>query len=337
MAGDRTPLADALLAAPVGVCLLAALEEAERSVASMSFGELARAGVWAAYMTSGPWMSGAPAEIALAYAGAPRRRPLAEAIVERFAIELEAPVDLERQELWFMGPWEDDHAPWPAFGDLDVAYDAGEFPTAGLFTANGPPAEAHDDLAGAWELDSDPLTRWRLPVVGSPRVLELARPQDWVGLVERHPKGASEHGSWSLPGQSHRRGYVDAWALEESSGGRAGRAEVTAHLVPDWASVAGEWDAVHLSWAGFLTSEAYVSDVADGSVAMLRFWLGPRVLWLRDCFGEPEPMAGPVMPEDERNPARAVDVRTDLERQARDRRWLAGLLGREPEQLGGYR
>ena len=61
---------------------------------------------------------------------------------------------------------------------------------------------------------------------------------------------------------------------------------------------------------------------------MLRFWLGERVLWLRDCFGEPEPMAGPAMPEDDRNPVRSVDVRTDLERQARDRRWLTGLLGR---------
>ena len=312
----------------VGVCLLADLEEAGRSVASMSFGDLATAGVWAGYMSSGPWMSDAPEAVARAYGEAPQRRPLAEAIAERFGAELEAPVDLERQELWFMGPWEGERPPWPAFVDLDGAYDAGEFPLAGLFTANGPPAEAHNDLAGAWELDFDPLTRWHLPVVGSPRVLELHRPQDWVDLVERHPKGAGEHGSWSLPGQSHRRGYVDARALEEASRGRAGRAEVGVHLVPDWASVAEEWDAVHLSWAGLLTSEAYVSDLPDGGVAMLRFWLGERVLWLRDCFGEPEPMAGPVMPEDDLNPVRSVDVRIDLERQARDRRWIAGMLGR---------
>ncbi len=328
MAGDRTPLADALLAAPVGVCLLAALEEAGRDVMSMRFGDLAAAGVRSAYMTSGPWMSEAPAEIASAYGEAPRRLPLAEAIADRFAAELEAPVDLERQELWFTGPWKDDRPPGPVFGDLDVAYDAGEFPLAGLFTANGPPAEAHNDLAGAWELDFDPLTRWRLPVVGSPRVLELNRPQDWVDLVERHPKGAGEHGSWSLPGQSHRRGYVDARALEEASAGRACRVEVAAHLVPGWASVAEEWDAIHLTWAGFLTSEALVSDPAGGGVAMLRFWLGERVLWLRDCFGEPAPMAGPVMPEEDSDPVRSVDVRVDLERQARDRRWIAGMLGR---------
>jgi hypothetical protein len=328
MAGVRTPLADALLAAPVGVCLIADLEEAGRSVGSMSFGDLATAGVWAGYMSSGPWMPDAPETVARAYLGAPDRTAVADAIADRFGAELEAPADLERQELWFTGPWEDDRPPGPVFGDLDAAYDAGEFPLAGLFTANGPPAEAHNDLAGAWELDFDPLTRWRLPVVGSPRVLDLHRPQDWVGLVERHPKGAGEHGSWSLPGQSHRRGYVDARALEEASGGRACRAEVAAHLVPDWASVAGEWDAIHLSWAGFLTSEALVSDVARGGVAMLRFWLGERVLWLRDCFGEPQPMTGPVMPEQDSNPVRSVDVRADPGRQARDRRWIAGMLGR---------
>jgi hypothetical protein len=321
-------LADALLAAPVGVCLLANLEEAGRPVGSMSFGDLAAAGVWAGYMTSGPWMPDAPEAVARSYRGAPGRAALAEAIAERFGVEMEAPADLERQELWCMGPRGDERPPGPVFGDLDAAYDAGELPLAGLFTANGPPAEAHNDLAGAWELDFDPLTRWCLPVVGSPRVLELNRPQDWVRLVERHPKDAGQHGSWSLPGQSHRRGDVDARVLEAASGGRACRAEVAGHLVPDWASVAGEWDAIHLSWAGFLTSEAHVSDVAAGRVAMLRYWLGERVLWLRDCFGEPQPMAGPVMPDDDSNPVRSVDVRADPAREARDRRWLAGMLGR---------
>jgi hypothetical protein len=97
--------------------------------------------------------------------------------------------------------------------------------------------------------------------------------------------------------------------------------------VPDWRSVAEEWDAVHLSWAGFLTGEARVADLSEGGVAMIRFWLGERVLWLRDCFGEPEPMARLALAEHPPNGVRSVDAGSDPWRE-RDRTWLTTMLGR---------
>ena len=51
---------------------------------------------------------------------------------------------------------------------------------------------------------------------------------------------------------------------------------------------------MHLSWAGFLTTEGTVIDLGDGDVTMLRFWGAERTMWLRDVFGDPEPNPEPV-------------------------------------------
>ena len=57
-------------------------------------------------------------------------------------------------------------------------------------------------------------------------------------------------------------------------------------------------DGIHLTWAGFLTTEGFV-DVDDaGTVSLLRYWLSERTLWLHDVFGEPtsplpRPLRGP--------------------------------------------
>jgi len=59
--------------------------------------------------------------------------------------------------------------------------------------------------------------------------------------------------------------------------------------------VAADFDGVHLSWAGFLTSEGFISDLSNGGVTMLRYWGSERTLWLHDVFEEPVPLAAPVL------------------------------------------
>ena len=79
--------------------------------------------------------------------------------------------------------------------------------------------------------------------------------------------------------------------------------------MPDWAAVAAEFDGVHLSWAGFLSAEGYVSDLDGDDVTMLRYWFSERTLWLRDVFGEPIPLEAPN--SDSAGVEVGVDVRHD--------------------------
>lgn len=61
--------------------------------------------------------------------------------------------------------------------------------------------------------------------------------------------------------------------------GRAG-----AWCIPDWAAVAQDWDAVHVSVAGYLTTATRALDLADGTTAtMLAGWNPDQTWWLTDA------------------------------------------------------
>lgn len=301
-------LVDSVLASPLGVSWLNVLEAraagdrtssvtmlpagrdsvdaAMDLVETMTFGELIDAALFAGIFESGPWIVDAPAKVADAYRQAERRAPIASAIAERFGDELEAPLDRSGQLWWTDGsPWLESCA--PLFGRLDDVYGAGEFTTAGLWTAADPPAEALVEMVGAWEYETGPVTRWWLPVRPEARVFEINRPADWARLVTAHPRRARPHPGWELPGvNQHRHEIAPLFAV---AGQRAARTSVGEHLVPDWQSVADEYDGVHLSWAGFVTAEGCIVDLGGGDVAMLRYWFSERTLWLADVFGEPRP------------------------------------------------
>jgi hypothetical protein len=344
VAGD---FVDALLAAPAGVAVLARLEAAQhadsrwwespveadpaaveracRAVAHMTLGSLLSHAIEAAGTLAGPWMSDAPRDLARAYLVANERRPLAETISARFGPQLHAGAGAATQELWL------DHAAPPRptlvrFQDLQEGYSSGEFPWRGLWTVSALPAEAHDGMVGWWEMWGSPITRWRLPVEPSARILEIHRPQDWVTLVERFPRRAIErHSGWELPGPNQR--VADLAVLLAVAGQHACRTHVGDHLVPDWPAVAEHHDAVHLSWAGFLTSEGFVANLPDGGVAMLRYWASERTLWLRDVFGEPEPLPAPHLS------GRVCDLRgaavtNDAGLRGEDHHHIEVLLGR---------
>jgi hypothetical protein len=162
----------------------------------------------------------------------------------------------------------------PLFRRYSHVYENGEFTWAGLWTVTDPPVETHDELVGAWEL-WQPIGRWHLPVNDDVRVFEVHRPDDWVAVVSAFPA-----------------------AVDETS----------EHVLPDWAAVALSFDAIHLSWAGFITTEGTATAMGAGLFTMLRYWGSERTHWLRDCFGEPTALDG--------------------DRRTSDRAMLRDLLGR---------
>ena len=115
---------EAMAASPLGVTLLAVLESRTRrpegyalsletspaSVAAavempemMSFGAFADLGVLTGSIYVGPWISDAPSTVAAAYHHAAARLAIAEAVAERFANELHAPLGRAAQQWWTDG------------------------------------------------------------------------------------------------------------------------------------------------------------------------------------------------------------------------------------------
>ncbi|MGC1195005.1 MAG: hypothetical protein WA976_09510 [Candidatus Dormiibacterota bacterium] len=308
------PVPDDLLAAPVGVALLdrlelaqrgltrsqvladsdpAAVERAAEKVEVMPIGKLLHLALGAAASLAGPWNGDAPDSLALAYQFAEPRRPLAAAVWRRFGDALLGPVRPDSQEYWRC----DLHPQLPidpALSDFSRVYGNGEFPWAGIWTVSAPPSEIHHDLLNAWEMFCAPVSRCRMPVGSGIKVWNIDHPADWVRLVETFPKVAAKpHAGWELPGPNQRG--IEVERLASVPGQHALRTAVGRHVLPDWAAVAREYDGVHLSWAGFLTAEGFVSDLPERGATMLRYWGSERTLWLRDVLGPPEALGAPLV------------------------------------------
>ncbi len=227
---SRDGFVESLLAAPVGVGLLAALEGAARSdvsatkmsrgtdwaaveaaaaaVEEMSWGELLTAAVETGLFRIGPWMSEAPANLADAYRHAGGRRIIAEAIVDQFDAALHVPLDVGVQQWWHSGSPGHEWFVRPRFRRFEDVYGAGQFTFAGLWTVSDPPPEVHCALISSWELEPDPVSRWRLPIERDVRVWEIHSPDDWVRLVTTYPSPGRTYDGWELPGLNQRRGDI---------------------------------------------------------------------------------------------------------------------------------
>jgi hypothetical protein len=157
--------------------------------------------------------------------------------------------------------------------------------------------EAAESLAGPWTGDAPG------PLVGAYRHAAARRP-----IAEAVDGGLAAE-LLAVPGQ------------------HAMRAHVSRHVLPDWAAVSADYDGVHLSWAGFLTTEGYVCDLDAGGVTMLRYWGSERTHWLADVFGDPVPLGAPVL-SGSMSGALGVDVGVDDARRAHDLDVLTKLLVR---------
>ncbi len=342
---EMVPVVDDLLAAPVGVALLDRLEAAERGLfpsfdalsdsdpeavgraalaaRALPVEQLLHVVLEAADSLAGPWTGGAPDSLALAYEFAPARRPIAEAVWQRFGELLAGPMG--SQEYW-LSRRDPGMTVEPGFADFSRVYGNGEFTWAGFRTASAPAWQIHDDLVAAWEMFPGPISRWHMPVGPGARVWNINHPAEWVRLVETFPKVATEpHAGWELPGPNqHKRDVARLAAVPAQHGVRTTLAR---HVLPDWRAVASEYDGVHLSWAGFITAEGFVRDLGDRAATMLRFWASERTLWFRDVFGEPEPLDAPSLTGNVSG-AFGIDVTRDDDRAASDAQEITVRLSR---------
>jgi hypothetical protein len=103
--------------------------------------------------------------------------------------------------------------------------------------------------------------------------MRCTNPVDWGWLAATHPRDvtASRWHDWS------------GWT------GREGR-----WILPDWRSVAAQWDGVHVSVAGYLSTAGMAVESGGGSATLLAGWDADQTLWLRDVFTDTSRM--PVMP-----------------------------------------
>ena len=341
-------LAENLLRAPAGVALLGRLEVAQRddipwfrcpsdsdrnavrraasSVSEMPYGELLEKAVYAAEFLAGPWSGQALMSLPYLYEQAEHRRQIAEALSERFHTELLRDADFGAQQRWYEDPPDSTFLAPPCFTNHSYVYGNGEFTWSGLWTVTEPPSEVHDALISAWDHFGRPTSRWLLPVRSDARVWSINSPEDWARLVETYPKVATRpHAGWELPGSNQHPS--DSKMLRSFTTQHAVRTEIALHVLPDWEGVAADFDGVHLSWAGFLTCEGYISDLPDGGVTMMRYWGSERTLWLHDVFDEPEPLAAPAL-TGRVGGGVGIDASSDVERQASDRSVLERLLNR---------
>lgn len=300
-----------------------AVDAAVEMVMAMSVGDLLREIAAATTEDVGPWNGAASETVATCYRHRDARAPIAEAVASRFSDDLHCTCDRVGQE-WWTSPGGSAAELAPLFREYGHVYQAGQFTWAGLRTVSAPPAAVHDHLP----VDMDePIARWLLPVNPDARVFEIHRPGDWAQLVQNYPSRARPgYEGWELPGINQDRQVASAlWTVAYQN---AARRKIRHHLVPDWASVAEDYDGVHLSWAGVVTAEGFVNDLGHGDVALLRYWFHEQTLWLADIFGEPERLAAPSL-----HAHTAIDLLSEdtqaLDRRRSDATLLQALLGRE--------
>lgn len=126
----------------------------------------------------------------------------------------------------------------------------GDLPAIGLACAEDPLGEEGFEV---WTVGIDPAAR----------VYEVHEPGDWGRLAAACPRDVT----------ASRRHDWGRWT------GREGR-----WILPDWRSVAEQWDGVHVSVAGYLNTAGMAVDTADGAATLLAGWDADQTLWLRDVF-----------------------------------------------------
>jgi hypothetical protein len=126
----------------------------------------------------------------------------------------------------------------------------GDLPAVGLACAEDPLGEEEFEV-------------WAVGIDQAARVYEVHEPGDWGRLAAAYPRDVT----------ASRRHDWNRWT------GREGR-----WILPDWRSVAAQWDGVHVSVAGYLSTARMAVDSGDGAATLLAGWDADQTLWLRDVF-----------------------------------------------------
>jgi hypothetical protein len=105
---------------------------------------------------------------------------------------------------------------------------------------------------------------WPLRPASGARVFEITGPDAWAELAGRYPLDVSlsrRHDWWRVTG------HDGSW------------------LIPDWGAVASDYDAVHLTVLGYLTTAGRALPVGD-SHTVLAGWDPDETYWLSDVLAE---------------------------------------------------
>ncbi len=165
--------------------------------------------------------------------------------------------DLDRTQQVWISPANSTETPDPSRFVPELSPFGGDTPKprAALWTAT-----TVGSMPGGWSLylrigedgRPPPYRLWRLEALPSARVFEVHGPDDWRALCLRYPGEIRED-----------------------------------RLLPDWQAVARDWDGVHLSIGGLLTTQKVVVD-AGGRRAELNGWDSESTVWLSWSFGRVE-------------------------------------------------
>lgn len=104
-----------------------------------------------------------------------------------------------------------------------------------------------------------------IPVRGVGRTYEIRTPEDWTRLCREHPlevTASRRHDWFRVTGRN------GAW------------------VIPDWEDVAGLWDAVHLTVAGYLSAATRELPVDAERSSMIAGWNPGTTYWLTDSLRE---------------------------------------------------
>ena len=183
----------------------------------------------------------------------------------------EGPLDLEAQT------WLDLHADFP-FEPNRLPRHFDRFPAlatkprSAIWTSTAMPGLASVWLTDApydWSRPARGTKAYGLRIAPRPRVFEITTLDDWITLCEAFGEDSTEFYRPTLEPHALR------WEPP--------------FITPDWNAVRSAFDAVHLTFAGFLAVEDEVVPVGNGTT-VLSGWDSECTLWLNWVFEGAEPI-----------------------------------------------
>lgn len=275
---DPERAAQQLLECPVGCLFLIAIDRNDLAVEDALTPPRAFALAAAALRELNPWSDQFRPAIEAALAQGPRFADLARRVVNHDGAG------------WWSEPIARAHQVWVGTGDSPLApvtarsgdasrlrswEDYAQRPVGWRLTSTARDGLSCLDVAvacrvGEWTTDGS--TRYAvMPVSDDARVYELSGPAEWHELCRSYPS-----------------------VYSRSDGPASANT-----LVPRWAAVAEDWDGVHLTFLGLLTTP-FVRIVSAAGASMMWSWDTEGTIWLEGAELEPDGLSGPLTIDRER-------------------------------------